>query len=341
MTANQKTAAADPGATRFRPPTLWEYSAPLIGFEKRDRDASHAQKDPTIVYHNGKWHCFMTIRTPSRVTMEYCAFDKWENADKAPRTILELSTSQCFCAPQVFYFTPHKKWYLVYQNVLGEDAAEPGASRKRFMQVAYSTTDNIEDPASWTPLQSILDAGPTDCRSEGGLDYWIICDDTRAYLFFTNLHGKLFRMWTRLEDFPHNFGHCEVALEGPFFEASHTYRLKGLNQYLTLIEEYGDRPRHYKAYLADKLDGPWTALADTWEKPFAGAVNIQPAAGVEEWTDNISHGEFLRESNAETLTIDPDNLQFLFQGMLEADKAGRKYGEFQWRIGLLRAVKSP
>ena len=66
----------------------------------------------------------------------------------------------------------------------------------------------------------------------------------------------MWRLWTKLEDFPNGFDHCELALEAKIFEASHTYRLKGLDKYLTIIEENGRR--YYKAYLADRLDGQWT-----------------------------------------------------------------------------------
>jgi hypothetical protein len=117
------------------------------------------------------------------------------------------------------------------------------------------------------------------------------------------------------------------------FEASHTYRLKGLDKFLTIIEENGKR--YYKAYLADHLDGTWVPLADTQQRPFAGASNIAPAAGVKDWTDNVSHGELLRAGFDETLTVDPQQLRFVFQGMLEKDKSAQGYGQFPWRIGLL------
>ncbi len=136
--------------------------------------------------------------------------------------------------------------------------------------------------------------------------------------------------------FPSGFGHCELALDAKIFEASHTYRVKGTNKYLTVIEE--DGRRFYKAYLADRLDGAWRPIADTPEHPFAGWKNVQPAEGVQAWTDNISHGELIRDSNDQTLTIDPANWQFLFQGMFDKDKAKKGYGQFQWRLGLLKPV---
>lgn len=53
------------------------------------------------------------------------------------------------------------------------------------------------------------------------------------------------------------------------------------------------------------------------------------------WTDNVSHGELIRDGVDQNLTIDPDNLRFIFQGMLEKDKRRKGYGDFNWRIGML------
>lgn len=304
-------------------PACWEYTAPLVTSGKQD-DAGIARKDPTVVHHDGRWHVFMTVKLPDRTLTEYCNFAKWEDADTAPRTILKVSDSKYFCAPQVFFFIPHQKWYLIYQ------VGVPDAKK---MWVAYSTTTTLADPASWTQARPILDGGANDPRVEGGIDYWIICDAQRAYLFFTSNNGKLWRMWTRIEDFPNGFDHCELVLQAAIFEASHTYKVKGTGKYLTIVEENGRR--YYKAYLADRLDGPWAPLADTAEKPFAGWSNIRPATGVQPWTDNVSHGELVRDSIDQTMTIAPDHLRFVFQGMLEKEKAGLGYGRFPWRLGIL------
>jgi hypothetical protein len=225
---------------------MWDYSSPLIAPEARINSPSHAQKDPSVVFYDGKWHVFMTVKLPGKSAIEYCAFEKWEAANASPRKILQVSESNYYCAPQVFFFRPHKKWYLIYQ------VGMPGMDK---MWVAFSTTTNVAAPATWTRAAPILDGGKDDPRKVGGLDYWIICDDQRAYLFLTSLDGRMWRLWTRLEDFPREFAHCELALEAKIFEASHTYKLKGRNQYLTLIEENGRR--FYKAYLADRLDGEW------------------------------------------------------------------------------------
>jgi endo-1,4-beta-xylanase len=57
---------------------------------------------------------------------------------------------------------------------------------------------------------------------------------------------------------------------------------------------------------------------------------------VPRWTDNVSHGELVRDGIDETMTIDPADLRFVFQGMLEKDKGSKGYGQFNWRIGMLR-----
>ena len=316
-----------PQRADFTVPALWEYSAPLIAPEKREHDPSRAQKDPTVVFHDGRWHVFMSAGLTGRWAIEYCSFERWEDANRSRRTILKISDSKHYGAPQVFYFSPHKKWYLIYQMGV------PGA---KAMWVAYSTTTTIADPDSWTWAAPILDGGENDPRQEGGLDYWIICDADRAYLFLTSLNGKMWRLWTNLDDFPKGFGHCELALEAKIFEAGHTYKLKGMDKYLTIVEENGQR--YYKAYLADRLDGPWKPAADTADKPFAGWSNIRPARGVEPWTDNVSHGELIRDGYDQTLTVDPAKLKLLFQGMWDKDKAGISYGQFQWRLGMLSPV---
>ena len=165
------------------------------------------------------------------------------------------------------------------------------------------------------------------------LDFWVICDDQKAHLFYTSLDGRMWRRETRKSDFPFGWSEQVLALQADIFEASHTYRLKGSDRYLTLVEAQGNGRRYYKAYLANKLEGPWQGLADTLEKPFAARSNVAEAI---EWTTNISHGELLRTGVDERLEIDPEDLQFLFQGASDDEYRGRQYGTIPWRLGLLR-----
>ena len=68
-------------------------------------------------------------------------------------------------------------------------------------------------------------------------------------------------------------------------------------------------------------------------------MGIRPAPGVQPWTDNVSHGELVREGVDETMTVDPADLRFVFQGMMDKDKGGKNYGQFQWRIGMMTPLR--
>jgi len=302
----------------------WRSTAPLVDVGPgRDADDPHvAIKDPSIVFHEGRWHLFATLRMKSgRVIMEYLNFTDWAEANSAPRTLIDLH-DRYHCAPQVFYFTPHKRWYMIYQ--FADPAHTPG------MRPCFSTTENIADPKSWTKPQAMIDSAPAGRK---WIDFWVICDAQKAHLFYTANNGSMWRCETRLADFPLGWSEPQLALQGDIFEASHTYKLKGREQYLTIIEAQAAGRRYYKAYVADRLDGAWRGLADTLEKPFAARENVTQPGGAE-WTTSISHGELLRTGIDERLEVDPAHLRFLFQGVSDADYR-QKYGGIPWRLGIL------
>jgi hypothetical protein len=229
----------------------------------------------------------------------------------------------------VFYFTPQGKWYLICQaadEAWGEPPYRP----------AFSTTADISDPDLWAKLQPMFDSKPENLKA--WLDFWVIRDDAKAHLFFTSLDGNMWRAETSLAAFPKGWSEPVLALRGDVFEASHTYKLKGRDQYLTLIEaQNGHGWRYYKAYSADHLDGDWQPLAAGKDDAFASMRNVTPTG--ERWTDVISHGELLRSGHDEKLEVDPTSLRFLFQGVLDADRQGKSYGEIPWKLGLLELAK--
>ena len=58
----------------------WKASGPLVDVGAgRDAADSHvAFKDPSIVFHEGRWHLFGTLRKKSgTVCMEYLSFANW------------------------------------------------------------------------------------------------------------------------------------------------------------------------------------------------------------------------------------------------------------------------
>lgn len=306
-------------------PLKWKSSDVLVEPISDDAHQLLAVKDPTVVYHDNMWHLYATTAdTKGRWSIAYLSFKDWPEARNAKPYYIDNNPhlKGYHCAPFVFYFRPHKKWYLIYQS----------------QHPQFSTTDDLSKPDTWSKPQSFFDAKPASAP-DLWIDYWMICDETHAYLFFTGDNGRFYRSRTTLEDFPRGMSDPEVAIEetrDTLFEGSMTYKIKGTDKYLTLIE--GLSPgRCYRAYLSDRLDGKWTPLpgADTFEQPFAGIHNVTFEDGVERWTSEVSHGEMIRDGYDERVTIDPQNLQMLYQGRDPASD-GRPYHELPYRLGLLK-----
>lgn len=306
----------------------WTATEPLIGPLPGGTDPDVALKDPTVVCHEGRWHLFATHRRASgQVDMQYLSFTDWKKAGDASRHTLALH-DRYHCAPQVFYFTPHRRWYLIYQLADQERTLPFGPY--------FSTTETLGDPASWSKPCPMIEILPEGGGKPKWIDFWVICDAVKAHLFYTSDDGHFWRRETRKEDFPLGWSAAELVLRDSkeeLFEASHTYKLKGLDLYLTLIEALGPGCRYYKAWLANRLEGPWKPLAATRDKPFASAIKlVQPAPA---WTQSISHGELVRCGVDENLEVDPAALRFVFQGVDEPGYRGQRYSHIPWRIGVL------
>lgn len=298
----------------------WQASSPVLEPDRTGPDPQIALKDPTIVRFGDRWHLFCTVRQESgKVDIAYLNFADWSEAPQAKRHLLGLH-DQYYCAPQVFYYRPHARWYLLYQ--MADDRQKPSFGP------AWSSTETLDDPRSWSKPRWLLDTWP---EGRKWLDFWILCDDRNAHLFYTSLDGRMWHAQSSSGAFPGIWSEPELAIEGDIFEASHTYRLQGMDRYLTIVEAQGDGRRYYKAYLAETLAGPWRGLADSPEKPFASLRNVRQR---EAWTASISHGELIRSGIDERMEVDPARLEMLFQGA--SDKEYRQtYGKIPWRLGLL------
>jgi len=310
-------------AGRFK----WTISPPLVYPVNRSEDPTYSVKDPTIVRYKDNWHLFCTIRGEKRShQIEYLRFKDWNDLEGADRYVLKLSEDY-FCAPEVFYFTPQKQWYMIYQVI--------DKLRKPALQPAYSTTRDIADFDSWSRPQLLFSKQPESVKR--WIDFWVICDATRAHLFFTSLDGQMWRSQTKLSEFPGGWSQPSVVLRGDIFEASHTYYLKGLKKFLTVIEAQAGGRRYYKAYLAETLDCQWMPLAASKDRPFASPVNTHDSS--EHWTDSFSHGELIRHGYDQSLTVDPADLRFLFQGISDSERKRKPYGQIPWRLGMLIPVR--
>ncbi len=323
-------AAAAPGVDALLSGSFhWLAGGPLIAPAPPPGQTWTALKDPSVVFSGGRWHLYCTLRVPDSPTrIVHLSFADWADAGRAPQQVVPFQCGSCG-APEVFYFEPQKKWYFICQ------ASDPSWEPK--YGPAYSTSDDVADTGSWAPLRP-LGARKTP-GGKTGLDFWVICDEQNAYLFFTTNDGHLWREQTRLTDFPSGWSEAKLAIQGDIFEASNTYLLQGVGKHLTIVEaQNGHGWRYFKAYLSDRLDGEWTPIAATKDKTFASMANVEQSAG--HWTDSISHGELLRAGVNQRLEVDPQHLRFLFQGVSNADRAGKPYGLIPWRLGMLEEASA-
>lgn len=299
----------------------WEASGPLVA----PANDAYGIKDPSVVRYEDRIHLFATINDGAWKSV-YLNFTDWSQAGSAEQISMDRTRGGNTVAPQVFYYKPHGLWYNFTQWPRG-----------------YTTTSDLSDVNSWSRRQDFLKNGPPKEQSKPELDYWNICDDTHCHLFFSRDDGKLYKSKATRENFP-NFDGYEIVMEDHrgngnsfLFEAANVYKVDGTDKYLLLVEAFrtpGDGPRYFRSWTATSLDGPWTALADTEENPFAGEANVTWPDG-NKWATGISHGEMMRSGYDEYLTIDPCDMTFVFQGVTGESLDGT-YNGLPYKLGILK-----
>jgi hypothetical protein len=330
-------------------PLKWKSTGILVAPQNDATHFLYSIKDPTIFRYHDKWEIYATAfmvsgpaaaallnpttnqPSPGRrgggggtFNMIHVSFADWKDAPNAKLHYMDAKPGfgNYRCAPEVFYFAPQKKWYYTFQT----------------QPPVYCTSETPDDPMSWTAPQPFFGPG----LNLPWIDFHFIGDGEYMYMFFTGDNGNFYRSRTTYAEFPKGFSTPVLAMRGnrnTVFEAGFTYKIKGVDKYLTCVEALG-AGRYYRAYVADKLDGEWYPVEgfDTPEHPFAGKANMTFDDGVSPWSGQVSHGEMIREVNDERMVIDPDNLMFLYQGISDTDNRG-DYGHLAYKLGLLRAVK--
>jgi hypothetical protein len=316
-------------ATQASDPYAWSSTGPLISAIPNATHPILSVKDPTAVFYNNQWLVYATTAdTSGNWNMVSVNFPNWNQASAAQPYYMDATPGFAgyHCAPELFYFTPQNKWYLIYQS------GPP----------TYSTASDPTQPQTWTEPQYFFASQPSNVSN--WLDFWVTCDNANCYLFFTDDGGDFYRSQTTVANFPNGFNTPQLIMNattaGDLFEAARVYSLKGSTQYLADVEAMGgpNGHRYFRAFLADSLDGIWTPItgANSFAAPFLGSNDVTFDSGVTGWTLDFSHGEILRTGYDETLQIDPNNLQFLYQGDNPAANAP-SYSQIPWQLGLATA----
>lgn len=336
----------------------WTVSEPILEKGLAGTFNEISVKDPTIVFHNNKYHLFYTSKakyeTRDRMShlskngsgLGYVSAESLELLKEATPYDLGKITESVIVAPQVFYFEPHQLWYIVAQTLV--------EGRPDLMPI-YLTNPDIENVQGWSKPRII----ETNKMNDGfWIDFWVICDEVKAHLFYTDHEGSLFRFECPIGEFPEGFAKQkeETVLternennigRWRLHEGSHIYYVKKEKKYLNILEAvyphptrknyWESRNRFLFAMVADKLEGPWERVEIDANEFMGDPSNLYNEDGSKAIYDQVSHPELIRSGYNQKLEIEDYNLQLLFQAF-DADTIGSDYdyNYLPWKLMLMK-----
>jgi len=298
----------------------WQISAPILSPGPKGAFDEVAVKDPSLVFFEGRWHLFYTARSKTDYTTGYVAAEELTGLRSAPRHELKMirGKTRYGCAPQVFYCEPQRRWYLIFQN------------RDANYQPAFSTTTTISEPDSWSQPTPLL-SKDTEAK---WIDFWVIADQTNAYLFYTQAHQGVIVRSTSLEDFPSRWSPGKMVFDN-VHEAVHIYKVKDRPEFHMIYELNERGLRSLGLATAENLTGPWQRITDR----YATGDQLQTTGQASAWTEIVSHGEALRTAYDQRMEYDPTNPRWLIQG-IRKDQLKAPYPTLPWKLGLITRIEA-
>jgi hypothetical protein len=290
--------------TTYEPTTTWRVDARCFENGPPGSFDNVSVKDPSIVYAGGKWRLFYTFcGLGGQYAMGYASATTIAGLRTA--THYNISNHVHGCAPNVFWFEPQSKWYLIHYK-------------------SFSTNTDINDPNGWTESQSM--GIPS---IDNSIDHSCISDGNNVYIFSAPDDGRILRRSTTVADFPYNWSEATVVATDTF-EGPAVYKNLADGKFYMITESLGGGiSRYYELWTADNPGGTWTKVEEQW------AHKNKLVYFADHWTDQVSHGELLRAGTNERMEIsDIERCQFLIQGVVDGNYSD--YGNIPYELGVIR-----
>lgn len=295
--------------------TKWTVENPIFKKGAKGSFDEVSVKDPTIVYFENAWHMFYTARGNNEYTTGYVSAKELVDLNTAQRFELKQISGKTRygCAPQIFYFDAQNKWYLIYQN------------KDSNYQPAFSCNTDISNPELWSASKNLIQK---DSKKKW-IDFWIIADQTKVYLFYTEAHNGVVVRSTSLTDFPNGWSKG-VKVFDDVHEAVHIYKVTDRSEFHMIYELNNEGVRSFGLAKANDLEGPWEKISDE----YASGGQLEFVGDSKKWTEMVSHGEVIRSGFNQNMEYSPEECKWIIQGILKNELTD-DYPSLPWKLGII------